>query len=596
MATAYSYLRFSSPQQAKGDSVRRQTEATAAWCERNKVALDTSLSLRDEGVSAFKGRNRSNPDEFALAAFLKLVEGGRVPTGSYLVLENLDRLTRESIVPAVHLFTGILLSGVRIVQLMPAEQVFTSGADMTAVMLALVELSRGHSESAAKSERVGQAWANKRRAAVEKRIVTSKLPGWIRRDGAVREGDKTIGGKLVIDPARAKIVRQVYDLALKGHGTATIARMMNENKAPLLGRSKITSHRTGVVREIQWNQTVVYHLLTARSVIGELQPCKGRGSTRRPVGDPIPDYFPAVITREQFHAVQSHLKTRAKVRHGRRGHHLNIFSGLLFDARDGGTLTYKHHSKRTSAIIPVGAKHGRISTWTSFEAEAFEDELLDCLTQEDAPDIFGENNRTSERITKLTKDKGEAEDMARRHERKCEDARIAKNEPEWNYHDDKRAKWAEEVRRIEADLAQTQREAAAPLTEAWSNFKNWRERLRKEPGDDNRERCRAALRRTIAAVWVLIATGRPRICAVQVWFKGEAGRHKDYIIVNVPQCFNGKVRHKRRSQGHSAEKFAGKGGFMDFRHLTRDRLGKLLRSLKAIQDEIDPATVPAREV
>jgi hypothetical protein len=57
-----------------------------------------------------------------MAGFLRAVEAGKVPAGSYLVLENLDRLTREDIVPAVHLFAGILLAGVRIVQLKPTEQ------------------------------------------------------------------------------------------------------------------------------------------------------------------------------------------------------------------------------------------------------------------------------------------------------------------------------------------------------------------------------------------------------------------------------------------------------------------------------------------
>ena len=85
MSLAFSYLRFSSPQQAKGDSIRRQTEATADWCERHGVALDTSLSLRDEGVSAFRGKHRENPDVNGLGAFLAAVNGGRVPPGSFLV-------------------------------------------------------------------------------------------------------------------------------------------------------------------------------------------------------------------------------------------------------------------------------------------------------------------------------------------------------------------------------------------------------------------------------------------------------------------------------------------------------------------------------
>ena len=43
---AFSYIRFSHPDQAKGDSVRRQAEAAREWCERNKIKLDTSTTFR----------------------------------------------------------------------------------------------------------------------------------------------------------------------------------------------------------------------------------------------------------------------------------------------------------------------------------------------------------------------------------------------------------------------------------------------------------------------------------------------------------------------------------------------------------------------
>src|SRR5262245_51402531 len=119
MPVAYSYLRFSSPEQARGDSVRRQTEATAAWCKRNGVTLDQSLSLRDEGVSAFKGKHRENPDVHGLAAFLTAVKSGRVPDGSYLIVENLDRLSREDVDAALELLLSLTRNGIRVVQLAP---------------------------------------------------------------------------------------------------------------------------------------------------------------------------------------------------------------------------------------------------------------------------------------------------------------------------------------------------------------------------------------------------------------------------------------------------------------------------------------------
>ena len=56
-AVAYSYIRFSSKEQAKGDSLRRQTEKVEAYCQRRGLTLDSTLNLRDLGVSAFHGKN-----------------------------------------------------------------------------------------------------------------------------------------------------------------------------------------------------------------------------------------------------------------------------------------------------------------------------------------------------------------------------------------------------------------------------------------------------------------------------------------------------------------------------------------------------------
>src|SRR5947209_7088499 len=109
---AYSYIRFSTPAQALGDSLRRQAEAAKTWCAKNGARFDTSLTFRDLGKSGFLGKHRSNPDRFALAAFLKLVQDGKVPRGSYLVIESLDRLTREHVRAGLMLLLGLIESGI----------------------------------------------------------------------------------------------------------------------------------------------------------------------------------------------------------------------------------------------------------------------------------------------------------------------------------------------------------------------------------------------------------------------------------------------------------------------------------------------------
>ncbi len=61
-------------------------------------------------MSGFKGKNFSN--ESALSAFLKLVESGAVEPGSVLVVENMDRLSRQSILPCMTKFMEIINKGV----------------------------------------------------------------------------------------------------------------------------------------------------------------------------------------------------------------------------------------------------------------------------------------------------------------------------------------------------------------------------------------------------------------------------------------------------------------------------------------------------
>ncbi len=92
MVKAYSYVRFSTPEQAKGDSMRRQTAGSDAVAKEFGWTLDETLTLRDLGVSAFKAKNAKVG---ALAIFLKAVENKTVPAGSVLIVESLDRLTRR---------------------------------------------------------------------------------------------------------------------------------------------------------------------------------------------------------------------------------------------------------------------------------------------------------------------------------------------------------------------------------------------------------------------------------------------------------------------------------------------------------------------
>lgn len=555
MATAYSYLRFSSREQAKGDSIRRQAEATALWCERNRVALDESLSLRDEGVSAFKGKNRENPDVHGLAAFLKAVETGKITRGSYLILENLDRLTRESIVPAVNLFTSILLAGVKIVQLNP-EQVFTSGAEITTIMLALVELSRGNSESRIKSERVGAAWANKQRLATT-RPLTKRTPAWI----------SLADGKLALDKDKAKTVCRLFAMAASGLGLSEIAAKLNAERVPLMGRTTFQG------RQVVWSASLIHRIITSRATIGEYQPHRGRPGDRKPCGDPIPNYYPAVVEASTFHAAQAALHTRFVVGRGRRGRHIHLFAGLLKDARGGGSLICRHHSKRESVIFPADAAHGRGARWVSFPQRAFEQAVLSQLIEVKIADL--EPSRPAENPAEsLSARLAELDDLQRKWVPKMDNPELVDIVAQ------KLTEIKAERRSVAEKLREAEREASSPLADAIGQLKEVGKVLALDDSEENRTRCRGAIRRAVQSVWCLFTPGRGlRLAAVQVFFKGT-DRQRLYVIAHRPAVKNGKGLVRTAKSEVLSDVWESSTDLPDLRK-TADvkRLEKLLNSL-----------------
>ncbi|SHO22284.1 Putative uncharacterized protein, partial [Moritella viscosa] len=103
MKKAYSYIRYSSPQQAKGDSFRRQLATTQAYCDKHGFKLDEELSLYKElGVSGFSG------DQENLKRFISDCVSGKIEKGSLLIVENLDRLSRQKINIAMRQFLHLL--------------------------------------------------------------------------------------------------------------------------------------------------------------------------------------------------------------------------------------------------------------------------------------------------------------------------------------------------------------------------------------------------------------------------------------------------------------------------------------------------------
>jgi DNA invertase Pin-like site-specific DNA recombinase len=538
VALAYSYIRFSTPEQAKGDSLRRQTEAAAEWCRRNNVTLDTSTTLHDLGRSAFLGEHRQNPDRCALAGFLKLVEDGKVPRGSSLIVESLDRLSREHIGPALRLLLNLIEKGIRVVQLIPVEAVYDDKVEPMQIMMAIMELSRGHSESKVKSERIGSAWSEKKAAAAagkpqpEKRqnrvngmsIITHRLPAWV----------EEVGGKLVLIPKAADAVRRVYELARSGYGSAAIAKKLTHDKVKPIGTSG------------EWSRSYIAKILSDRRAVGEFQPCKRDGS---PDGSPIVGYFPAVVTESDWLVVRSGATSRRQPMNQKppaNGGLNNLFAGLIVDARDGGSYYAaqrvdghkpgRNRGRRQWVLINTRSAEGRAKC-VSFPVEKFERAILSRVRVIDPQEVLGEKSAPSN-----------ATALAAEYELVTAD--IAKLEAELDRDGAEdipslvRVLAKKEARKKElADkLAVARAAEATPVAAAWGEFQSLYDVAENAPDrDDARTRLRSVLRRIVSRVWLLaVPCGRTRLAAVRVQFAG-GDDVRDFLVVHSPAKSNGKA-------------------------------------------------------
>jgi DNA invertase Pin-like site-specific DNA recombinase len=80
-------------------------ETSAAYAAEHGLELVDESRLQDIGVSAFKGANVADG---ALGRFLAAVKANKVPRGSFLLVESLDRLSRQAPFKSFAIFSEII--------------------------------------------------------------------------------------------------------------------------------------------------------------------------------------------------------------------------------------------------------------------------------------------------------------------------------------------------------------------------------------------------------------------------------------------------------------------------------------------------------
>jgi DNA invertase Pin-like site-specific DNA recombinase len=293
---AYSYVRFSTPQQKLGGSARRHLENARKWAAEHGYTLDETLI--DDGASASQGRNILG--DGPLAQFARAVEQGRVEIPSVLVMESLDRFTRRDPWDALPSFQALLNAGVAIVTLIDGK-LWTRErmrGNAMAILESIFVMARAHEESETKSKRNKEKWERRRTVAEEGGdVVTARAPGWLTAvpevgpDGEPAIVDGKAKRRWEPIPQRVAVVRRIYRLAARGAGLERIARALTRGGIPCWG----TGRRVGQM----WSRTQVRAILKSRATRGFYTPHlltqDDKGMPKRVPLDERPNYFPDIF-------------------------------------------------------------------------------------------------------------------------------------------------------------------------------------------------------------------------------------------------------------------------------------------------------------
>lgn len=357
MIKAYSYLRFSTPDQMRGDSYRRQAQLARDYAVRHNLELDDELTFEDLGVSAYRQRN---VEVGRLGDFLDAVEAGLIAQGSYLLVESLDRISRQSARKALRVLEDIVESGITLVTLSDGRE-YTAEAldnDPTALLMSVLIFMRANEESVMKARRLRAVWASKRDGAANK-PMTSICPAWMKR----------IGDTFELIPERAAVVRRIYDLYLSGTGQDSITKKFHEEGVAPFGR-------TG-----NWHRSYISKILGNPAVAGTLVPHRTDyvgGKKKRISLDPIPGYYPAVVDRDVYERVQAmHQQPGARGRHARQPVR-SIVANLARCPGCGGAMTRTSKGGRNRPkLVCVAAKTGAGCSYRSVWYEDVERAFVD---------------------------------------------------------------------------------------------------------------------------------------------------------------------------------------------------------------------------
>lgn len=317
LPTAFSYQRISTGQQAVGGGLDRQAGMAAAWCAAHGHTLDSTLSLTDSGRSAFKGKHLSHG---ALGRFLQLAQQGALGTNPTLLIEAVDRLSRQEPMAALQQVVFALVeAGVTIVDLEDRRSYNRESLAGDGLIWLVLKAKSAHEYSSRLSRRITASW-DQHRDALRSGTTThrgqrgGRHPFWLTLNTATQQWELN---------DRAADVAFIFG-QLQHHGLTIVAQALNA-QGSLSPGNKPWAHYS--VRKVATDPAAmgtlrlgIYAHTEARAAHHRWALAKEQAAANGlpfhqsephiPPVELIPNHYPAVVDQDTFNTIASRLQQR----------------------------------------------------------------------------------------------------------------------------------------------------------------------------------------------------------------------------------------------------------------------------------------------
>jgi hypothetical protein len=281
---AYSYRRYSSQNQTDGSSLERQLELAQSVCnEREWKLVDLPP---DAGVSAYSVSDgqqmAANFHKGTLGAFVKKVKRGEIAKGSVLILERLDRFSRNYFDIVFPVWLELLQSGLEIFSCVTRTHytLQTIRDNPMLAGMALMELANANEYSRGMGKRIANAFDI--RISLCKQGQKMNLGGWVPKwfdfIGEAKKAGEYRPNK------HFPTIQRICNEYIAGRSMYQIARGLIADDTPTVMGGK-------------WAQGTIANLLRHRTLLGTLE---HKGLT-------IPNFYPPVLTKPQWDKLQAKL-------------------------------------------------------------------------------------------------------------------------------------------------------------------------------------------------------------------------------------------------------------------------------------------------